>query len=94
MGMLKDILDILMELRALREQLRPLTDYFATLQTVAQEQSAPTSTLPQDFPGRDELEAARITAVADIPRTIKQIEALPGIDSAVAMQIAMRLMKK
>lgn len=43
--------------------------------------------LPEGFPGRAELEAAGISALADVPRTAKRLKEIHGIGPATATEI-------
>lgn len=79
--------EILKELRALRRDLAPLLEFYALIASEAKSGSS----LPADFPGKATLEQAGITAVSQIPRTIKSIERLPGMTEGTAMAIARRL---
>lgn len=56
------------------------------------EQAAPTvlkltDALPDDFPGKRELEAAKIKTLGKVPRTSAELEALDGIGVATAQKI-------
>lgn len=91
--LLSEIRDLLRTLNdniySLRLDMQPLCGYYQQILDTAERAAQPG--LPIGFPGREQLAAKGITAVADIPRTIRRIEALVGCEDNLAMQIAREL---
>ena len=82
--------DIAVSLRELVDVQKALAGLMAG--QVAYEASSPSrksgsGQLPPDFPGRPELEAAGITAAADVPRTAARLKEIHGIGPATATEI-------
>lgn len=59
----------------------------------AQTPSIQAPPLPASFPGREQLEQSGIVTLMDVPRTAKQLKAIPGIGTATATQILKELKK-
>lgn len=82
-GMRQEMNELRQEIAAVRELLDAL------LQPVA-----PYGELPPDMPARDVLVSAGITTRSAIPKTIRQLEQVPGIDEGAAMAIARYLIER
>lgn len=74
------------ELAALRQQMRQ-TPAPTPTPAPAPEVLKLTDALPEDFPGKRELEGAKIKTLGKVPRTSAELEALDGIGVATAAKI-------
>lgn len=83
--------------KALRQEMAELRAEVEALREVLQvmmQPAVPTESLPDDMPGKDILIMAGITTRAAIPRTIRQIEQIPGMDDATALDLARYLSRR
>lgn len=77
--------------KALRQEMAELREEVAALREVLQvmmQPAVPADDLPDDMPGRDILLKAGITTRAAIPRTMRQLEQIPGMDGDTALDLA------
>ena len=93
MEMLEVAAQVVDELRLIRQNLEALVAFQEWQAGAYREQRD--GGLPNDFPAREALEAAGITAIEDVPRSAKQLRQIDGIgwDEATAIASALKQRK-